>query len=168
VDFDDHGAKLFVTSIMTAELIGRSTGHAAEDQAAAQSVDRSQGRQESCRRGRSKPVVSPSQVPQFLDPAPDGCRVVSACFSRSEIKDCGRFTRMKRFVIILGVILLVLGVVGLVHPIFTYHSKKKLQRSAPIKATVNEEKTVEIPAAVSIVLLAAGIGLVLLGPRMKQ
>jgi len=102
VDFDDHGAKLFVTSIMTAELIGESTGHAAEDQAAAQSVDRSQGRQESCRRGRSKPVVSPSQVPQFLDPCARRCRGVSACFSRSEIKDCGRFTRMKRSSSFLG------------------------------------------------------------------
>jgi len=75
---------------------------------------------------------------------------------------------MKRFVIILGVILLVLGVMGLVHPIFTYHQREEVAKIGPIQATVNEEKTVEIPAAVSIVLLAAGIGLVLLGPRIKQ
>ncbi len=75
---------------------------------------------------------------------------------------------MKRFTIIVGVILLVLGVVGLVHPIFTYHQREEVAKIGPIQATVNEEKTVEIPAAVSIVLLAAGIGLVLLGPRMKQ
>jgi len=75
---------------------------------------------------------------------------------------------MKRFIIILGVILLVLGVVGLVHPIFTYHQREEVAKIGPIQATVNEEKTVEIPAAVSIVLLAAGIGLVLLGPRIKQ
>jgi len=74
----------------------------------------------------------------------------------------------KRFIIILGVILLVLGVVGLVHPIFTYHQREEVAKIGPIQATVNEEKTVEIPAAVSIVLLAAGIGLVLLGPRIKQ
>jgi len=33
---------------------------------------------------------------------------------------------------------------------------------------VDEEKTAQIPAAVSITLLVAGIGLVVLAPRMKQ
>ena len=75
---------------------------------------------------------------------------------------------MKRFIIILGVILLVSGVIGLVHPIFTYHKQEEVAKIGPMKAIVNEEKTVQVPAAVSIVLLAAGIGLVLLGPRMKQ
>jgi hypothetical protein len=74
---------------------------------------------------------------------------------------------MKRFVVILGVILLVLGVVGLVHPVFTYHQQEEVAKIGPVKATVNEEKTLQIPAAVSIILLVAGIGLVLLGPRIK-
>jgi uncharacterized membrane protein HdeD (DUF308 family) len=75
---------------------------------------------------------------------------------------------MKRFVIVLGVVLLVLGVIGLVHPTFNYHQQEEVAKIGPIKATVNEEKTAQIPAAVSIVLLVAGIGLVVLGPRMKQ
>jgi len=75
---------------------------------------------------------------------------------------------MKRFLIILGVFLLVLGVVGLVHPIFTYHQQEEVAKIGPMKAIVNEEKTVQVPAAVSILLLVAGIGLVVLGPRMKQ
>jgi hypothetical protein len=75
---------------------------------------------------------------------------------------------MKRFVVILGVILLILGVVGLVHPIFTYHQQEEVAKIGPVKATVNEEKTVQVPAAVSILLLVAGLGLVVLGPRMKQ
>jgi hypothetical protein len=33
---------------------------------------------------------------------------------------------------------------------------------------MDEEKTVQVPAAVSIPLLVAGIGLVVLGPRMKK
>jgi uncharacterized membrane protein HdeD (DUF308 family) len=74
---------------------------------------------------------------------------------------------MKRFVIVLGVILLVLGVMGLVHPNFNYHQREEVAKLGPIQATVDEEKTVQIPAAVSIVLLLAGIGLVVLGPRMK-
>ncbi len=75
---------------------------------------------------------------------------------------------MKRFVIILGVILLVLGVIGLVHPAFNYHQQEDVAKIGPIKATVDEEKTLQIPPAVSITLLVAGIGLVVFGPRMKQ
>jgi hypothetical protein len=75
---------------------------------------------------------------------------------------------MKRFVIVLGVVLLVLGVVGLVHPNFNYHQQEEVAKLGPIKATVDEEKTAQIPPAVSITLLVAGLGLVLLGPRIKQ
>jgi len=74
---------------------------------------------------------------------------------------------MKRFAIVLGVILLVLGVIGLVHPSFNYHQQEEVAKIGPIKATVNEEKTAQIPPALSITLLVAGIGLVVFGPRMK-
>jgi uncharacterized membrane protein HdeD (DUF308 family) len=74
---------------------------------------------------------------------------------------------MKRFVIILGIVLLVAGVVGLVHPNFSYHKQEEVAKIGPIKATMDEEKTAQIPAALSIVLLVSGIGLVLLGPRIK-
>ncbi len=75
---------------------------------------------------------------------------------------------MKRVVIVLGVVSLVLGVIGLVHPVFNYHQQEEVAKIGPIKATVNEEKSLEIPPAVSITLLVAGIGLVVFGPRMKQ
>jgi hypothetical protein len=74
---------------------------------------------------------------------------------------------MKRFVIILGVILLASGVVGLVHPNFSYHKQEEVAKIGSFKATVDEEKTVQVPAALSIVLLVTGIGLILLGPRIK-
>ena len=74
---------------------------------------------------------------------------------------------VKRFVIILGVILLIAGVVGLVHPNFSYHKQEEVAKLGPYKATLDEEKAVQIPPAVSIVLLVTGIGLVLLGPRIK-
>ena len=74
---------------------------------------------------------------------------------------------MKRLVIVLGVILLVLGVAGLAHPNFKYHQQEEVAKIGPIKATVDEEKTAQIPQALSIGLLAAGIGLVLLGSRIK-
>jgi len=74
---------------------------------------------------------------------------------------------MKRFVIILGVILLVCGVVGLVHPNFSYHKQEEVAKFGPYKATLDEEKTLQVPAALSVVLLVSGIGMVLLGPRLK-
>ena len=74
---------------------------------------------------------------------------------------------MKRFVIILGITLLIAGVVGLVHPNFSYHKQEEVAKLGPYKATLDEEKVVQVPAAVSIVLLVTGIGLVLLGPRIK-
>ena len=74
---------------------------------------------------------------------------------------------MKRFVIILGFILLISGVVGLVHPNFSYHKQEEVAKLGPYKATLDEEKTVQIPSVVSIVLLISGIGMVLLGPRIK-
>ena len=75
---------------------------------------------------------------------------------------------MKRFVIILGVILLILGVTGLVHPSFSYHKQEEVAKIGSFKATVNEEKVVEVPAVVSIVLLVSGIGLILVGPRLPK
>jgi uncharacterized membrane protein len=74
---------------------------------------------------------------------------------------------MKRFVVILGVILFLLGVVGLAHPDFTYHQQEEVAKIGPVKATVDQEKTARVPTAVSIALLVAGAGLVLLGPRIK-
>jgi hypothetical protein len=74
---------------------------------------------------------------------------------------------MKRFVIILGIILLIGGVVGLVHPNFSYHKQEEVAKLGPYKATLDEEKVVQVPPALSIVLLVTGIGLVLLGPRIK-
>lgn len=74
---------------------------------------------------------------------------------------------MKRLVIILGVMLLVCGVVGLVHPNFSYHRQEEVAKLGPYKATVDEEKIVQVPAALSIALLISGIGMVLLGPRRK-
>jgi hypothetical protein len=75
---------------------------------------------------------------------------------------------MKNVVLVLGIILLVLGVIGLVHPSFNYHQQEEVAKIGPIKATVDEQKTAQIPPAVAITVLVAGIGLILLGPRLKK
>ncbi len=75
---------------------------------------------------------------------------------------------MKRFVILLGILFLILGVIGLVHPTFSYQKQEEVAKIGPLKATVNEQKTAQIPTAASAALLVAGVVLVLVGPRMKS
>ncbi len=74
---------------------------------------------------------------------------------------------MKRLPLFLGVILVVLGVIGLAHPSFNYHQKEEVAKVGPFKATVDEEKTAQVPPAVSIVVLTVGIILVVVGSRTK-
>lgn len=74
---------------------------------------------------------------------------------------------MKRLPIFLGLFLLILGVVGLAHPSFSYHKREEVAKVGPFKATVDEEKTAQIPPAVSIVVLAVGVVLLVIGSRAK-
>jgi hypothetical protein len=74
---------------------------------------------------------------------------------------------MKRLPLFLGIILLVLGVIGLIHPTFSYHRQEEVAKLGPIKATVDEEKTAQVPPAVSMILLTVGIALVVVGSRTK-
>jgi len=75
---------------------------------------------------------------------------------------------VKLFAIILGIVFLIAGVAGLAHPNFSYHKQEEVAKIGPIKATVNEEKTAQIPAALSIAVLVVGLSLVLLGTRAKK
>lgn len=75
---------------------------------------------------------------------------------------------MKRAMIVLGVVLCLAGVVGLLHPEFTYHQNKELARVGPVQATVDDEETVSVPRGVSILLLVAGAGLAFFAARAKK
>lgn len=74
---------------------------------------------------------------------------------------------MKRLPLFLGILLVVLGVVGLVHPSFNYHQQEEVAKVGPFKATVDEQKTAQVPPAVSIILLTVGLVLVVVGSRTK-
>lgn len=74
---------------------------------------------------------------------------------------------MKRLPLFLGTILLVLGVVGLVHPSFNYHQQEEVAKVGPFKATVDQQKTAQVPPAVSIIVLTVGIVLVVVASRTK-
>ncbi|MBS1841626.1 MAG: hypothetical protein JSS69_00825 [Acidobacteria bacterium] len=75
---------------------------------------------------------------------------------------------MKRFILVLGILLMLAGVVGLVHPRFTYNSTEEVAKLGPMQANVTREKAVEMPLALSILLLATGIGLAIFGVKGKS
>jgi len=74
---------------------------------------------------------------------------------------------MKRLPLFLGIVLVVLGVVGLVHPSFNYHQQEEVAKVGPFKATVDQQKTTQVPPAVSVIVLAVGIVLVVVASRTK-
>jgi hypothetical protein len=61
-----------------------------------------------------------------------------------------------------------LGIAAVVHPTYSYHKQDQVAKIGPFQATVEEEKTAQVPVAATVALLAAGLVLVLLGSRIKS
>jgi len=74
---------------------------------------------------------------------------------------------MKRILVVVGLLVFVTGLVGLVHPDFTYHKTEEVAHVGPVRATVNEEKVAHMPVAVSVILLVAGLGLTVVGAKSR-
>jgi uncharacterized membrane protein HdeD (DUF308 family) len=75
---------------------------------------------------------------------------------------------MKRFAVILGIILFLLGIVALVHPNFDYHKHEEVARIGPITAMVDKSETARIPVASTVTLLVLGLVLIVLGSRAMR
>jgi hypothetical protein len=74
---------------------------------------------------------------------------------------------MRKILITAGLLLFVLGIVGLVHPDFTYHKTEEVAHLGPVRATVNEEKVAHVPTAVSVILLIGGLGITVMGVKQR-
>ena len=74
---------------------------------------------------------------------------------------------MKKVLVIAGLLFFVLGIVGLVHPDFTYHKNEEVVHVGPVHATVNEEKVAHVPTPVSILLLVVGLGLTVVSVKRR-
>jgi uncharacterized membrane protein len=74
---------------------------------------------------------------------------------------------MKRALMIVGVVLILLGIAAVLHPSYTYHQQQQVAKVGPFQASVDEEKTAQIPVAATAAALVAGLALVLIGARMK-
>jgi uncharacterized membrane protein len=75
---------------------------------------------------------------------------------------------MKRVLMIVGVVLILLGVAVVLHPTYTYHQQQQVAKIGSFQATVDEEKTAQIPIAATAALLVAGLALVLIGAKSKS
>ena len=75
---------------------------------------------------------------------------------------------MKRVLIIFGVILVLLGIVAVLHPTYSHRTKDQIAKLGPFQATVEEERTEQIPVALTATVLALGLILVLVGSRVKS
>ncbi|HUL14788.1 MAG TPA: hypothetical protein VLV88_02235 [Terriglobales bacterium] len=75
---------------------------------------------------------------------------------------------MKRFILALGILLLIAGLVGLIHPDFHFQKKEEVARLGPVQATVEKDETASVPMGISILLLVAGIGLSAFGVRSRK
>jgi len=74
---------------------------------------------------------------------------------------------MKRFFLIIGIILFLLGIVALIHPSFDYKKHEEIARIGPIKATVDKPETAKIPVAATVALLVSGLVLIVFGSRAR-
>ena len=74
---------------------------------------------------------------------------------------------MKRALIILGVVLLILGIAAVLHPTYTYHKREQVAKIGALQATLEEERTEQIPPVAIAAALVSGLVLVLIGSRMK-
>ena len=75
---------------------------------------------------------------------------------------------MKRILMILGVVLMLLGIAAVLHPTYTYHQQQQVAKIGSFQATVDEEKTAQVPVAATAALLAAGLALVLIAAKSKS
>ena len=63
---------------------------------------------------------------------------------------------------------MLLGIVAVVHPTYSYRQKDQIAKLGPFQATVEEERTEQIPVALTATVLALGLALVLVGSRVKS
>jgi len=74
---------------------------------------------------------------------------------------------MRRAVFIVGVVLILLAIASALHPTYTYHQQQQVAKIGSFQATVDQEKTAQIPMAATVAVLVTGLALLLIGARSK-
>jgi hypothetical protein len=66
---------------------------------------------------------------------------------------------------ILAIALIVLGAISLAYGGIDYTRREKVLDIGPIQATAERHRTIPLPPVIGVISLAAGVGLLFLGPR---
>jgi hypothetical protein len=74
---------------------------------------------------------------------------------------------MKRFVMALGLMFAILGLVAFIPSNFDYHKREEVAKIGPVTATLDKPETARVPPAAGAFLIAGAVGIVL-GPGIKQ
>jgi hypothetical protein len=69
--------------------------------------------------------------------------------------------------LVTGIVVALLGAGMLIYQGVTYTTKEEVLKIGPISATAEKEHTIGFPPIVSWALLAAGIGMIVIGVRKK-
>ena len=69
--------------------------------------------------------------------------------------------------LVTGIIIALLGAGMLVYQSFTYTTKEEVVKIGPLSATAEKEHTIGFPPFISWAMIAAGIGLIVVGARRK-
>ena len=67
-----------------------------------------------------------------------------------------------------GIVLIVLAALALTFQGISYTTKEEVINLGPLKATAETEKTIPLPPALSALVLAIGVGLVIAGARSRR
>jgi uncharacterized membrane protein len=73
-----------------------------------------------------------------------------------------------KFLIIVGLVLIVLGVASLIYEGWSYTTERQVADLGVAQITARETETIPIPPWVGVVLVAAGVGAILLAKRSKE
>jgi hypothetical protein len=68
---------------------------------------------------------------------------------------------------IVAIVLIVLGAISLAYGGISYTRREKVLDLGPIQATAEKHETIPLPPILGGIALAAGVGLLLLGPKSR-
>lgn len=74
---------------------------------------------------------------------------------------------MKRFVMVLSLVLIVLALIAFLHPSFDYHRQEEVAKIGSLSAIVEKRERISVPPAVAAASLITG-ALLVLAPKIGQ
>jgi uncharacterized membrane protein HdeD (DUF308 family) len=75
---------------------------------------------------------------------------------------------MKRFFVVLGLVLVILALMAFLHPNFDYQKREEVAKIGSLSATLEKRQSISVPPAVAAALLITGVALLVLAPKMRQ